>query len=112
MFQQPNSVRNGLRYATAQGPNEGDTATLSIYVTEGGAFDASDPAATNYGILDGTMTIEFADCTEGLVTYAIFSPGVSGETTIQPINNDNVPLCIVITAASTTQTAVDVMLLK
>ena len=71
MFQQPNSVRNGLRYATAQDPYVGNTSTLSIYVTEGGAFDASDPAAANDGILDGTMTIEFADCTEGLVTHEI-----------------------------------------
>jgi hypothetical protein len=58
------------------------------------------------------MTIEFADCTEDLVTYEIFSPGASGEIPIQPFNNDNGPLCIVITAASTTQTAVDAMLLK
>jgi hypothetical protein len=83
----------GHRWLTAQGPYEGDTATLSIYVTEGGVFDASDPAATNDGIPDGTMTIEFADCTEGLVTYEISSPNVSGEIPIQRITKDNVALC-------------------
>jgi hypothetical protein len=83
----------GHRWLTAQGPYEGDTATLSIYVTEGGVFDASDPAATNDDIPDGTMTIEFADCAQGLVTYEISSPSVSGEVPIQRISNDNVTLC-------------------
>ena len=39
------------------------------------------------------MTIEFADCTEGMVTYEITSVGESGEIPIQRIVNDNVALC-------------------
>ena len=39
------------------------------------------------------MTLEFADCTKGLVTYAITSANVSGEIPIQRIVNDNVALC-------------------
>lgn len=83
----------GHRWLTAQGSYAGDKASLTIYLTEGGAFDVADPPAHNDGVGDGTMTIEFADCTEGLVTYEIFSPGVSGQIPIQRITNDNVPLC-------------------
>jgi hypothetical protein len=59
-------------------------------------FDAADPPANNDGIGDGTMTIEFADCTEGLVTYEITSPGESGEIPIERITEDNVALCEVL----------------
>jgi hypothetical protein len=83
----------GHRWLTAQGPYAGDTATLTITVTEGGVFDAAEPAASNDGVGDGTMTIEFADCTAGLVTYDIPSVGRSGEIPIQRIVEDNVPVC-------------------
>lgn len=83
----------GHRWLTAQGPYSGDTATLTIFLTEGGVFDDVDPPAFNDGIGDGTMTIEFADCSEALVTYQIFSPDVSGEIPIQRITDDNVALC-------------------
>lgn len=83
----------GHRWLTAQGPYAGDTATLTIYVTEGGVFDATDPPANNDGMGDGTMSIEFADCTEGLVTYEIPSLNLSGEIPIQRITDDNVALC-------------------
>lgn len=83
----------GHRWLTAQGPYSGDTASLAIYVTEGGVFDASDPPAQNDGAADGTMTIEFADCTEALVTYQITAPGVSGQIPVRRILPDNVALC-------------------
>ena len=83
----------GHRWLTAQGPYAGDTASLSIYITEGGVFDAVEPAPINDRIADGTMQIEFADCTEGLVTYQLTSPGISGEIPIQRITDDNVALC-------------------
>jgi formylglycine-generating enzyme required for sulfatase activity len=83
----------GHRWLTAQGPYEGDTATLTIYLTEGGVFDAAEPKATNDLVGDGTLTIEFADCTSGLVTYQIDSPDVSGTIPIERITADNVALC-------------------
>lgn len=83
----------GHRWLTAQGPYSGHSASLLIYVTEGGVFDAANPPANNDGIADGTMTIEFAGCAEGLVTYEIDSPNVSGEIPIQRVTNDNVVLC-------------------
>jgi hypothetical protein len=83
----------GHRWLTAQGPYNGDTATLTIFVTEGGVFDSAEPAASTDPAGDGTMTIEFADCTEGLVSYEITSLDISGEIPIQRIVPDNVALC-------------------
>jgi hypothetical protein len=84
----------GHRWLTAQGPYDGDTATLTILVTEGGVFDASSPAASTDPAGDGTISIEFTDCTEGLVNYEITSLGISGEIPIQRISLDNVILCV------------------
>jgi hypothetical protein len=83
----------GHRWLTAQGPYAGNTANLTILVTEGGVFDAAEPAASTDPAGDGTMTLEFADCTEGLVNYQITSLGISGVVPIQRIALDNVALC-------------------
>jgi len=83
----------GHRWLTAQGPYSGDTATLKIFVTEGGVFDSATPAASTDAAGDGTLTLEFADCTEGMVKYEITSLGISGEIPIQRITPDNVALC-------------------
>jgi len=83
----------GHRWLTAQGPYDGNTANLTIFVTEGGVFDSAEPAASTDPDGDGTMNLEFADCTEGLVNYEITSLGISGEIPIQRIVQDNVPLC-------------------
>jgi len=87
----------GHRWLTAQGPYDGDTANLTIYVTKGGVFDAAEPTAETDLAGDGTMTLEFADCTAGLVNYDITSLGISGEFPIQRISLDNVPLCEALT---------------
>lgn len=83
----------GHRWLTAQGPYDGDSANLTIYVTEGGVFDSAEPPVTRDPAGDGTMTIEFADCTEGLVNYQITSLGISGEIPIERVVPDNVTLC-------------------
>ncbi|MCJ7815847.1 MAG: hypothetical protein MUP31_07320, partial [Xanthomonadales bacterium] len=83
----------GHRWLTAQGPYDGDTADLTIFVTAGGVFDAVEPKAVTDLDGDGTMTIEFAGCNAGLVTYSITSLGISGEIPIERIALDNVGLC-------------------
>jgi hypothetical protein len=83
----------GHRWLTAQGTFAGDTANLTIYVTKGGVFDATEPAASTDPDGDGRMTITFADCEAGLVNYEITSLGISGEIPIQRITPDNVALC-------------------
>lgn len=83
----------GHRWLTAQGPYADDTASLTIYLTEGGVFDSIEPKATTDPAGDGTLTIQFADCNAGLVSYEITSLGISGEIPIERIALDNVPLC-------------------
>jgi len=86
----------GHRWLTAQGPYVGDTANLTIFVTEGGVFDSAEPEPSTDPTGDGLLTIEFADCSTGLVTYEINSLGISGEIPIQRIVPDNVVLCEVL----------------
>jgi hypothetical protein len=83
----------GQRWLTAQGPIVGDTANLTLFLTEGGVFDAATPPATTDPAGDGTMTVEFASCSEGLVTYEIDSLDLSGEIPIERIALDNIALC-------------------
>ena len=83
----------GHRWLTALGPYDGSTATLTIFNTTGGVFDAVPPAPVTDTAGDGTLTIEFTDCKAGLVTYKITSLDISGQFPIQRIVADNVPLC-------------------
>jgi hypothetical protein len=83
----------GHRWLTAQGPYEGDTAELTIYLTRGGRFDMEHPEAETEFSGYGTMTIEFAGCNEALVSYEIPSLGLSGDIPIVRIAEDNVALC-------------------
>jgi len=83
----------GHRWVTALGPYSGDTANLTISLTEGGVFDAADPPAVIDPEPYGTMTFEFAGCNEGLVTYSVPSLNLTGEIPIQRVVLDNVALC-------------------
>lgn len=83
----------GHRWLTAQGAYSGDTANLTVYVTEGGVFDSATPPATTDPAGIGTLKLEFADCRSGLATYAIPSLGLSGQIPLQRITDDNVARC-------------------
>jgi len=83
----------GHRWLTAQGPYEGDTANLTVFVTKGGVFDAGEPVATTNLKGDGTITVKFADCSQALLIYDISSVGITGEIPIERIALDNIPLC-------------------
>lgn len=83
----------GHRWLTAQGSYSGHTANLTISNTAGGVFNAAQPAAITDPVAYGVMTIEFADCEAGLVSYEIASLGISGEIPIERIVADNVGLC-------------------
>ena len=82
----------GHRWITAQGPYEGDTATLDVYVTSGGVFDSGDPPVGDPEKI-GTLTVAWAGCAQGLVSYDIPSLGLMGQVPIQRLANDNVALC-------------------
>jgi hypothetical protein len=83
----------GHRWLTAQGGYESTTANLTIFVTEGGIFDSSEPVPSTNPAGDGSMTIEFSDCSEGLLTYQIDSLGIQGEIPIQRVVPYNIALC-------------------
>jgi hypothetical protein len=81
----------GHRWLVALGSYSGDTATLDIYVAEGGVFDSATPAPTER--LDGTITVTFTDCNTGEISYNIPSVSQSGTVPIERIALDNVPFC-------------------
>jgi len=89
----------GHRWVTAQGPFDGDTATLDVYLTQGGVFDAAEPpAVTNADEPVGTITIVWHDCENATLTYAIDPPGVMGVIPLTRIVPDNVALCEMLAA--------------
>jgi len=83
----------GHRWLTASGPFVGNTANLTVFVSRGGEFDAANPVPVTDPVGDGTIVLEFADCTQGLVKYEITSLGISGEIPIQRVASDNTALC-------------------
>ena len=83
----------GHRWLTATGPFVGNSANLTVFVSKGGLFDSSEPAPTTDPAGDGTILLEFADCTAGMVSYEITSLGLSGQIPIQRVAPGNIPLC-------------------
>ncbi|HKJ16309.1 MAG TPA: MBL fold metallo-hydrolase [Xanthomonadales bacterium] len=81
----------GHRWLTAFGSYSGDSAELDIEVTSGGTFDSATPAVSQE--MDGTVTVEFSDCENGLITYDITSLSLQGVIPISRIALDNVPGC-------------------
>ena len=81
----------GHRWLTAQGPFSGAIATMEITITEGGVFDAAQPAPTHHA--DGTLLLEFQNCSNGTLSYDIPSIGRQGVIPIQRVVPDNVPNC-------------------
>jgi len=95
----------GHRWLTAIGDYSGDTAVLTIDLTQGGVFDSHDPVPSHQPY--GTITVTFTDCHTGEVSYDIPSASQTGVVPIQRIANDNVPLCQSL-AAHGQQAAIDV----
>jgi glucose/arabinose dehydrogenase len=83
----------GHRWLTAQGPYDGDTAALTIYVTSGGVFDSAVPVI-GPPVQNGTMTVTWSGCNSALLSYEISSLGIAGEIPLQRIALDNVDLCL------------------
>jgi plastocyanin len=84
----------GHRWLTAQGPYEGDTATLTIYMSSGGLFDTPEPPVASTDPV-GTMIIVWSDCESGLLSYDMPDLDLSGdmELTRTYAGPGNVPAC-------------------
>jgi plastocyanin len=82
----------GHRWLTAQGPYEGDTASLTVSLSEGGVFDSAQPPA-NPPQAVGSMSITWTGCNAGLLSYDLPDLGLTGDIPIERIVLDNVPAC-------------------
>ena len=83
----------GHRWLTAQGPYEGNTAELTIYLTKGGRFDTGQHEAEIDSAVYGTMTVEFSGCDEALLSYEITALGLAGGLPVVRVAPENVSLC-------------------
>lgn len=83
----------GHRWLTAQGAFAGNSAELTVYLTQGGVFDSAEPPAKTEQTGYGTMKVEFLSCSRGRIAYEIPSLKMSGEISIQRIVGDNEALC-------------------
>jgi PKD repeat protein len=83
----------GHRWVTAQGPYDGDTATLDVFLSAGGVLDSEEPETVTDPEPIGTITIQWTSCTAGMLTYNIPSLGLMGEIPISRIVDNNVALC-------------------
>lgn len=82
----------GHRWLTAQGPYDGDTATLNVFLTQGGVFDSAEPSPET-GESIGTISVIWHDCENATLSYDIDPPGVTGVIELRRITPDNVSLC-------------------
>lgn len=81
---------NEQRWLTAQGSFEGSTAEIDVYETLGGAFDDPHPPETTPV---GTMTINFSDCSNAQLSYALAGGGVAGSIDITRLLAGGKALC-------------------
>jgi hypothetical protein len=82
----------GHRWLTAQGPFNGDTASLVVSSTAGGVFNQGSlpPENTTQA---GSMTATFENCNSGVVNYSLDSIGRQGQVPIQRVVTDSIPDC-------------------
>jgi len=81
---------SGQRWLTAQGSFEGSIAEIDVFETTGGNFD--DPQATSTTNV-GTMSIDFADCSNALLTYSLTDNGAEGDIAITRVIPGGQALC-------------------
>ncbi len=80
------------RWVSGVGMYSSNSVTISVELTSGGIFNASEPLATQdpgYG----TITIVFINCNEALLTYDFPNLELSGQMTLTRAVPDNVALC-------------------
>ncbi|HMB58520.1 MAG TPA: hypothetical protein VKN35_01280, partial [Xanthomonadales bacterium] len=95
-IEQPVAGDAGHRWMTALGPYAGPSAELAIEWATGGDFDAAVPVPKQSD--NGTIQLDFTDCSSGQITYAwggdgTTLPTVSGVIPIQRNATDSIALC-------------------
>lgn len=85
----------GHRWLTAAGLIDGEKSVMNIELTSGGLFDAaSEVTRTDPVGADGTLTLQFDNCSSGTIEYDITSIDAQGTVPIQRVADDNEALCI------------------
>jgi hypothetical protein len=82
------------RWLTAQGPLRGSTADLVVYETTGGGFDDPKPTET---VPAGSLTIDFTDCSNALLTYSLTDEALEGSIDIKRAIPGAEALCVELT---------------
>lgn len=78
------------RWYTAQGPYDGTTGNLTIYLSEGGIFDQDD--LTDVTAV-GSLTIDFDGCRTAVANYDITASNLSGTIPLTRISGSTVEFC-------------------
>jgi hypothetical protein len=81
------------RWITAQGPFDGNLAELEVTLTTGGIFDDSAPVTNSEPGSQGTITLTFSDCENGIAEYDFTAAGLSGQVPIKRLASDSVAYC-------------------
>jgi len=89
-FTYGDDTASGQRWLTAQGDFTGSTAAIDVYETTGGRFD--DAQAVNVGKV-GTMTIDFTDCSNALLTYSLTDDDLADDMEISRLISGGQALC-------------------
>lgn len=84
------------RWLTLQGTYADARATLSIFQTSGGAFDAARATSTTQV---GSASVEFESCTRAIVTYSLPQDGLAGTQVLQRLLPGTESACIAQQAA-------------
>jgi hypothetical protein len=89
-FTYGDNTASGQRWLTAQGQFEGSQADLMIYDTHGGSFDDPQPAES---VQVGTISIDFSDCSNALLSYSLDDGHDAGEMAISRLIPGGQALC-------------------
>lgn len=78
------------RWFTLEGQYNEDLMEGIIILTEGGAFDSSEPVINS---LFGSVSIQFSSCNRAVMIYNITEPAISGSIPLHRQSDVNVALC-------------------
>jgi sugar lactone lactonase YvrE len=82
------------RWLTAQGNYQEDTATLQVFLTEGGTFLSGVPSAESD--VTGELIISFVSCSKAAATFSLLNTGgelLTGTIPLVRISDENLTKC-------------------
>jgi glucose/arabinose dehydrogenase len=89
-FTYGNTTASGQRWLTALGGFTGSGADLDVFETTGGSFDdPQDPSTTKVG----TMSIDFSDCSNAILSYSLPADPAAGDVVITRVISGGQTFC-------------------